>query len=207
MRIVMVALIVALVTASSSTAAFVVTSKTIKDGTIQTVDISANAKRALKGNRGPRGFNGYEGLGGPLGPQGPKGDKGDVGPQGPKGDKGDAGQQGPKGDKGDAGQQGLKGDKGEPEAIAYGFIKADGTVSEATPNVSSTWNAALSVYEITIAGHLYNFLAYASLVTPVDATLIPSTTSVGGKLVVMFRDTSGTLMQTPYGFQFATYNP
>lgn len=103
--------------------------------------------------------------------------------------------------------QGLKGDKGEPEAIAYGFIKADGTVSEATPNVSSTWNAALSVYEITIAGHLYNFLAYASLVTPVDATLIPSTTSVGGKLVVMFRDTSGTLMQTPYGFQFATYNP
>jgi hypothetical protein len=207
MRTVIVALIVALVTTSSSTAAFVVTSKSIENGTIQTVDISAKAKRTLKGNRGPRGFNGYEGLGGPLGPRGPQGDKGDVGPQGPKGDKGDAGQQGPTGGKGDDGPQGPKGDKGDSEAIAYGFIKADGTVSEATPNVSSTWNASLNVYEITIAGHLYHFLAYASVVTPVDATLIPSTTSVGGKLVVMFRNTSGTLMQTPYGFQFATYNP
>ena len=45
MRTIVVALAVVLVTASSSTAAFVVTSKNIKNGTIQTVDLSAKAKR------------------------------------------------------------------------------------------------------------------------------------------------------------------
>ena len=44
-----------LVSSASATAAFVVTSKNIKNGTIQTIDLSAKAKRALKGNLGPRG--------------------------------------------------------------------------------------------------------------------------------------------------------
>jgi hypothetical protein len=56
MRTIVVALAVALVTASSSTAAFVVTSKNIKNGTIQLVDISPKAKKALRGQRGPRGL-------------------------------------------------------------------------------------------------------------------------------------------------------
>jgi hypothetical protein len=55
MRTIMVAIAVALATASSSTAAFVVTSKNIKNGTIQLVDISPKAKKALRGQRGPRG--------------------------------------------------------------------------------------------------------------------------------------------------------
>ena len=56
MRTVMVAIAVALVTASSSTAAFVVTSKNIKNGTIQLADISPKAKKALHGQRGPAGL-------------------------------------------------------------------------------------------------------------------------------------------------------
>jgi len=56
MRTIMVALAVALVTASSSTAAFVVTSKNIKNGTIQLVDINPRAKKALRGQPGPRGI-------------------------------------------------------------------------------------------------------------------------------------------------------
>jgi hypothetical protein len=48
-------------TASSTAATLVVTSNNIKNGTIQTVDISAKAKRALNGNRGPRGFQGAPG--------------------------------------------------------------------------------------------------------------------------------------------------
>jgi hypothetical protein len=56
-----------LVSSASATAAFVVTSKNIKNGTIQTVDISAKAKKALKGNVGPAGAPG------PAGPQGPAG--------------------------------------------------------------------------------------------------------------------------------------
>jgi hypothetical protein len=71
------AVVAAVVAAASSTAATImVTSKNIKNGTIQTVDISAGAKRALKGARGargPRGFPGARGTQGAQGPQGPQG--------------------------------------------------------------------------------------------------------------------------------------
>jgi hypothetical protein len=53
-----------LVSAASASAAFVVTSKNIKNGTIQLVDISAKAKKALRGQRGSQG---------PQGPQGAQG--------------------------------------------------------------------------------------------------------------------------------------
>jgi hypothetical protein len=80
------AVVAAVVAAASGTAAtIVVTSKNIKNGTIQTVDISAKAKRALKGNRGPQGpagLPGPHGLAGAAGPQGPKGDPGREGPAG-----------------------------------------------------------------------------------------------------------------------------
>jgi hypothetical protein len=58
-----------LVSAASATAAFVVTSASIRNGTIQTVDISAKARRALKGNRGPAGGRGPRGPAGPAGIQ------------------------------------------------------------------------------------------------------------------------------------------
>jgi hypothetical protein len=51
-----------LISATSATAAFLVTSKHIKDGTIQTVDIGTKAKRALRGNRGPAGPAGLSEL-------------------------------------------------------------------------------------------------------------------------------------------------
>jgi Collagen triple helix repeat (20 copies) len=80
------AVVAAVVAAASSTAAtIVVTSKNIKDGTIQPVDISAKAKRALRGNQGPRGPAGV------AGPAGASGAAGAVGPPGPKGDRGPSG--------------------------------------------------------------------------------------------------------------------
>jgi Collagen triple helix repeat (20 copies) len=85
MRTIAVALAVALATASSSTAAFVVTSKTIKDGTIQIVDLSAKAKQALKGNRGQKGATGPRGADGLPGATGAAGSQGPPGPQGPPG--------------------------------------------------------------------------------------------------------------------------
>jgi hypothetical protein len=120
------------------------------------------------------------------------------------------GQAGPPGTPGAAGLPGAKGDKGDrgdPAAIAYGFILSNGTVAKATSNVTSTWNAAQSWYEITIAGHTYLYSNYVTLITPANATLIPSAASALGKLIVLFRNTSGTLVQTPGGFQFATYAP
>ena len=89
------AVVAAVVAAASGTAAtIVVTSKNIKNGTIQTVDISAKAKRALKGNGGPRGPRGLAGAQGIQGLQGPQGATGATGAQGPKGDTGDTGPQG-----------------------------------------------------------------------------------------------------------------
>ena len=75
---VIAAVVAAVVAAASGTAAtIVVTSGNIKNGTIQTVDISAKAKRALKGNLGPRGPVGLPGHPGSQGPAGA------TGPQGP----------------------------------------------------------------------------------------------------------------------------
>jgi len=67
LRLIAVALVVALVTAGSSTAAFIVTSRNIKNGTIQLVDISPSARAALRGQRGPRGDAGAPGERGPAG--------------------------------------------------------------------------------------------------------------------------------------------
>jgi hypothetical protein len=56
-----------------------ITSKQIKDGTIQTKDISTKARNALKGQTGPAG---------PAGDTGPAGPQGDPGPQGVPGPAG-----------------------------------------------------------------------------------------------------------------------
>ena len=117
---------------------------------------------------------------------------------------------GPAGPTGPGGPQGLpgpKGNAGDPGAIAYGMIRFDGVVSRATPNVTSTWNAASLHYEITIAGQTYHFANYATVVSPVDSALMGSTTSSAGKLIVRFRNTAGTPVQTPAGFSFVTYAP
>jgi hypothetical protein len=115
-----------------------ITSRDIKDGTIQKRDIGKGAVGSYEvldgtlgwrdinqftknriqrlgktGETGPMGPEGPQGPQGEAGPQGPKGDKGDTGPAGPKGDKGDTGPAGPKGDKGDTGPAGPKGDKGD----------------------------------------------------------------------------------------------
>ena len=83
---VIAAIVAAVVAAASSTAAtMVVTSKNIKNGTIQTVDLSAKAKRALKGNRGLRGPRGLVGAQGPAGSPGAEGPRGATGVQGPAG--------------------------------------------------------------------------------------------------------------------------
>ena len=66
------AVVAAIVAAGAATAAtsIVITSAQIKNGTIKLVDISASAKRGLKGNRGPRGLQGPPGAQGTQGAQG-----------------------------------------------------------------------------------------------------------------------------------------
>src|SRR4051812_30728075 len=60
-------------------AAGLITSKQIKDGTIQTKDISKPARQALSGQQGPAGEPGAAGPQGDAGPPGPEGEPGPAG--------------------------------------------------------------------------------------------------------------------------------
>jgi Collagen triple helix repeat (20 copies) len=106
----LVALFVALGGTSYATVATMlprnsVGSAQVVNGSLQTVDLSQQAKSALKGARGPAGAAGLEG---PIGATGAQGLKGDTGAQGLKGN---TGAQGPKGD---TGAQGSPGPPGPP---------------------------------------------------------------------------------------------
>jgi hypothetical protein len=87
--VVVVAVLVAC--GGSATAASVITSKQIKDGTIQVRDLSKSARDSLKGRKGPAGAMGIAGPTGPTGPPGLSGSAGSSGAQGLQGAKGDAG--------------------------------------------------------------------------------------------------------------------
>jgi len=89
--------------------------------------------------------------------------------------------------------------------IAYAAINSDGTVASGTPNVSCSWNASLSRYEITITGESYYYTSYVTVVTPMADSRIPRTSSIGGKLLIYIQDLSGAYKQAP--FSFVTYKP
>jgi hypothetical protein len=88
MVIALVALVLAM--GGSAVAASLITSKQIKDGTIQTRDLSTKAVASLR-TTAASAAAGPAGPAGPEGPAGPKGDRGD------KGEPGATGQQGPVG--------------------------------------------------------------------------------------------------------------
>jgi hypothetical protein len=72
-RILVLTAVIFAATGGVATASKLITSNNIKNGTIQTVDMSASAKAALKGNIGPQGVHGPTGAPGPRGAQGPAG--------------------------------------------------------------------------------------------------------------------------------------
>src|SRR5882762_9156388 len=86
MLVALLALVMA--TTGSAVAASLITSAQIKNGTIQTADISKKAQKTLKGKRGATGVQGAQG---PQGLKGDTGPKGDTGASGPKGDTGEIG--------------------------------------------------------------------------------------------------------------------
>ncbi|WP_269801725.1 collagen-like triple helix repeat-containing protein [Nocardioides allogilvus] len=93
-----------------------ISSKHIKDGSIQVKDLTDGAQEKLSGE---------DGTNGAVGPAGPAGAKGDTGAKGADGAKGETGAIGPagavgpagaKGEAGAAGAAGAKGDTGAPGA-------------------------------------------------------------------------------------------
>jgi hypothetical protein len=67
-------------TAATATTTIVITGAQIKDGSIQAKDLSAKARRSLRGQRGPRGLRGLAGAPGPTGPAGAPGAAGGFDP-------------------------------------------------------------------------------------------------------------------------------
>jgi hypothetical protein len=92
MIVALLALVLAL--SGSAVAASLITSKQIKDGTIQTRDLSKKAVKALQSGRG---LAGAQGIAGPQGQKGDKGDAGEKGQTGERGEKGARGETGPTG--------------------------------------------------------------------------------------------------------------
>jgi len=106
-----------------------VASPQVVNGSLQTKDLSEQARKALKGNRGFRGLVGARGARGPTGVQGAQGPRGVQGIQGVQG------------------SQGLSG-----PARAYAVVAADGTVNAAlSKNITVNKNGA-GTYCITLGG-------------------------------------------------------
>ena len=92
--------------------------------------------------------------------------------------------------------------------VAYGYVSSSGSLASGSPNVSSSWNSSLSRYEITISGESYFYNSYVTQVTLVSGCPYGNnvrTSSMGGQLLVLVYNTSGTLVQCD--FQFVTYKP
>jgi hypothetical protein len=79
---------------------------------------------------------------------------------------------------------------GETTALAFGSIRADGSVASSSGNITSLWNGTLERYEIVISGEYYHTDDYATTVTVLfdvsDAVFVPMTNSWYGqqKLIV-----------------------
>jgi hypothetical protein len=100
MIVALLALFVSLSGNAAAVAVTLVTSKDIKDGSIQLRDIAPATRAALRGQRGPQGLPGERGPTGSPGERGPQGLPGERGPQGlpgPMGMPGPAGIPGPRG--------------------------------------------------------------------------------------------------------------
>ena len=92
--------------------------------------------------------------------------------------------------------------------IAYGYIKSDGTIGKATPNVTSAWSAANNRYEITIAGENYLFDRYVTVATAnwqMATSVMPMVYGEGGKLIIYLYTAAHNLIPGP--FYFITFKP
>ncbi|MGH3333029.1 MAG: hypothetical protein ACRDPJ_17160 [Nocardioidaceae bacterium] len=102
-------------------AATQITSRDIKDQTIQKRDIGTGAvgsDEVRNGTLGLLDFNSYtQGLMSQPGPQGEQGEQGEMGPMGPQGEQGPIGPQGLQGEKGAAGATGATGAPGATGAM------------------------------------------------------------------------------------------
>jgi hypothetical protein len=118
-----------------------ITGKDVKDGSLGVRDLSAAARKSLRGNSGPAGANGANGLPGanganglpggtgPQGGAGPAGPTGSTGSTGPAGPIGPVGPIGPTGPTGPTGPAGSAGSADTPAGVLSKLLTVDGAAS------------------------------------------------------------------------------
>ncbi len=92
---------------------------------------------------------------------------------------------------------------------AYGFVNSTGTIGSGTANMSSTWNAALSRYEITLSDQVPSFNTHTTVVTVVDTdeARVATTNVISGKIVVKIWDITSGSIAVQDNFQIVIFNP
>jgi hypothetical protein len=89
--------------------------------------------------------------------------------------------------------------------LAFAHIKADGTMTAGTPNLTTTYNATAQRYEVTIAGEAYDFLAYPTIVTSNSFNRTAVAGNAGGKMAIYVSDTTGNPTQA--GLEVLIFKP
>jgi hypothetical protein len=146
---------------STATAAKLITGAQIKNGSIGLVDLSAKAKRALKGKQGPAGLQGPAGPAGAAGAQGIQGPAGGFDPTKVMYVKGDAVEVGPE-EFGSATATCPGGNR----AISGGwYVLSDGDVTEVNgdhPNDNGiSWTVFVYNWDTTLSVSLTPFVICA----------------------------------------------
>lgn len=93
--------------------------------------------------------------------------------------------------------------------IAYGFVLASGNISNATANLSSTWDTANSRYLLTIENESFNNGPFSAIVTVVDSIepRVATTNSSAGQLVVKIWDLNSGNIAVQDNFQVVIFKP
>jgi len=86
------------------------------------------------------------------------------------------------------------------DAVAWGYITHDGTVSRGSPGLMASWNVDLDRYEITIPGVNYHFSQYLTLMTAIGSGRAAASVAAGGDLTAYITDSVGQAIQSRFHF-------
>ena len=99
----------------------------------------------------------------------------------------------------------INGQGGANIPIAYGTVHSNGTLYSGTSNVSTSWDAGNSRYEITITNEGYFYQDYVTVASVAGNPYFAETNSASDTLLITLRDTSSTARQGI--FSFVVYKP
>jgi hypothetical protein len=158
----------------------------VVNGSLQTADLSARARAALKGNRGPAGAAGAQGAAGPIGATGAAGAAGATGA---------VGATGPSGATGPAGAAAAK------FWARIGFVGATPTVLASSGGVTVT-HGSTGASDVTFPSEVNS--ASCAVVATIDSDGVDgvvrksSSSSSGSTIRVVTRNSSDTLVDIPF---------